>query len=186
MDYARAVSLKMSASQRTPNTGQNWSKLIDLVMQLEQLNATIFKFSQKFDHSFSHVFIFIYLVTCFQIVTVSLLCRLQGKAISSPCTNRGINNIGTYIFNTACNRHSNETMTLRKHVTKYININTWENGWSNISENFIKVALKLLELTQFASANISIYINFIRCCGPLCYRAIFRTYSIYREVYGFK
>ena len=35
MDYAWAVSLKMSTSQWTPNTEQNLSKLIDLVKRIE-------------------------------------------------------------------------------------------------------------------------------------------------------
>ena len=44
------------------DTVQNYSKLIDLVMQIEltlsNFNATILKFSEKYQHTFSHVFIF--------------------------------------------------------------------------------------------------------------------------------
>ena len=63
MDYARAVSLKMSTSKRTPNTAQNSCKLIDLEMRIElinrdQFNATILKFFEKFYHQFLHVYIF--------------------------------------------------------------------------------------------------------------------------------
>ena len=47
MDYALAGSLKMS-SQRTRHA----------VMRIELFNVTIFKFAEKFDHQFSHVFIF--------------------------------------------------------------------------------------------------------------------------------
>ena len=45
------------------------------------------------------------------------------------------------------------------------NINTCENGWSNFSANLRVVLLKLLELTQFAWPNLSIYFNFL-CAMP--------------------
>ena len=86
-----------------------------------------------------------------------------------------------FISDTACNRHSNETLTLRKHVTKY---KTCKNGWTNFLENSRIVELNLLELTRFLSQNQSIYFKFERCWGPLCYKEIFRAYSIRREVYG--
>ena len=44
---------------------------------------------------------------------------------------------------------------------------TYENEWSNFSENQRVVALKLLGLTQFASPNLWIYFNYVRCLGPL-------------------
>ena len=47
------------------------------------------------------------------------------------------------------------------------NIKACENGWSNFSEILSVVAMKLLELTKFATLNLSIYFNFIRCCGLL-------------------
>ena len=40
------------------------------------------------------------------------------------------------------------------------NINTCENGWSNFSANLRVLSLNLLELTQFAWPNLSIYFNF--------------------------
>ena len=46
-----------------------------------------------------------------------------------------------------------------------LNINTCKNGWSNFSANLRVVSLKLLELTQFAWPNISIYFNFL-CAVP--------------------
>ena len=46
-----------------------------------------------------------------------------------------------------------------------LNINTCENGWSNFSANLRVVSLKLLQLTQFAWPNLSIYINFL-CAVP--------------------
>ena len=52
------------------------------------------------------------------------------------------------------------------------NINTCENEWSNFwmgengcSANLTVVSLKLLELTQFAWPNLSIYFNFV-CAVP--------------------
>ena len=63
------------------------------------------------------------------------------------------------------------------------NIKIWGNWWSNFSENLRVVALKLLELTQFASPNLWIYFNFVRCWGPLWLRAIFHAQFIYWEVY---
>ena len=45
------------------------------------------------------------------------------------------------------------------------NINTCENGRSNFSANLRVVSLNLLELTQFAWPNLSIYFNF-SCAVP--------------------
>ena len=44
-------------------------------------------------------------------------------------------------FDTACNRHSNETVTLGQHVTKSKNMRKW---MSNFSENLRIVALIFL------------------------------------------
>ena len=58
----------------------------------------------------------------------------------------------------ACDRHSNETVTLRKHDTEYKTMLKW------IVEFLRKLegrAIKLLELTQFASPNLQIYFNFV-------------------------
>ena len=43
------------------------------------------------------------------------------------------------------------------------NIKMCENGLSSFSENLRVVELKLLEITQFALPNLSIYFNFVRC-----------------------
>ena len=62
MDCARAVSLKMSTSQRNgPHTPQ--LKFISLFgdanrVSWSNFNATILKFSEKFDHPLSYVFTF--------------------------------------------------------------------------------------------------------------------------------
>ena len=107
----------------------------------------------------------VYLVTCFLTVAVSLLCRSKGRKISSPFCNyqTGINNV-TCIFDTACNRHSNETVTLRKHVTKHSNL---RKLMVLVPENVRILALKSLDLTLFLSPILSIYFNFVRCWGAL-------------------
>ena len=72
-------------------------------------------------------------ITCFPRVAVSLLCRSQGRTISSPFSNY----IGIIwnTFDTACNRHSNETLTLGKHVTKYKNMRKWKVEFLRKFEN---------------------------------------------------
>ena len=47
------------------------------------------------------------------------------------------------------------------------NINTCENGCSNFSANLRVVTIKLIELTQFASPNQSIYFNFVLVLGSV-------------------
>ena len=88
MDCARAVSLKISTSQRTPNTIQNYSKLIDLVMRI-QLTRTILipRFSNFPRYTNINFRMCLYLVTWFLTVAVTLLCRSKGRTISSPFTN---------------------------------------------------------------------------------------------------
>ena len=90
---------------------------------------------------------FLYLITCFLRVAVSLLYRLQAVSkIHVP--------IYPYLISEERrNYYSNKTVTLRKHATKY---EKCENGRSNIAKNLRIVALKLLELTRL-SPNLSIY-----------------------------
>ena len=90
MDRALAVSLKMPTSQRTPTPYKikvNNGKLTDLVIRIELTRVILQpRFSNFLINStniFSHVFI---LVTCFLRVTISLLCRSQGRTISAPFT----------------------------------------------------------------------------------------------------
>ena len=44
-----------------------------------------------------------------------------------------------------CDRHSNETATLMKHVTQ---MKTWKNGWLNFSEN-LRIALREISGTYW-------------------------------------
>ena len=102
------------------------TKYLDLVTRIE-LTRTILlqRFSNFLGNSTIHFHIFLYLETCLLRVTVSLLCRLQ--AVSTlhvpifPCL---IIVKGDEIVR-HCDRHSNETVTLRKHDTKYKNPKKW-------------------------------------------------------------
>ena len=113
-------------------------------------------------NSTTNIHMFLYLVTCFLRVTVLLLCRLQAVSkIQAPIYPYLISE-ERWKCSTNCDRHCNQTVTLRKHVTK---IKTFENSvcvWirrSNLSENLIIVALKLLELTGILSANLITSLN---------------------------
>ena len=62
-------------------------------------------------------------------------------------------------------RHSNETMTVRKHVTKYKHIREWMLVFPG---KFEKRGIKICSvLTQLASPNLSIYFNFVWCLGSV-------------------
>ena len=103
--------------------------------------------------------IYLYLIKCFLRVTVSLLCRLQAVSkmhvpIYPYLISKGIPNSSTW----PAQQLSRDTLE-----TCYQNIKTWANGWSNFSENLRIVALKLHELTRFASPNQSISFNFVWC-----------------------
>ena len=80
----------------------------------------------------------------------------------------------------ACDWHSDKTMTLSKLVT----INSWGNGFSNFSANLRVVTIKLLQLTQFTSPNLSIYLNFLPlwCTHFKTNHAC--TDNLYREAYA--
>ena len=118
----------------------NNSKFIDFVDKNRVISTTLIAlFSNFLRNSSIHFRMFLYLVTCFLRVTVWILYRSQGRTISSSFTNQG--QIGTCIYNTACNRYSNETVTLRKYVFKYKNMRKW---MIDFSENLRIVALKLL------------------------------------------
>ena len=104
------------------------------------------------------------LVTCFLIVTASLLCRLQAVWKTHfpiyPCLiiSEGRRNCSTFISEQQRNRDCQETLP---------NINKCENWCWYFSENLRIVALTLLELTKFASPNLSIYFNFVWCWGSV-------------------
>ena len=84
----------------------------------------------------------------------------------------------------ACDRYSNETVTLRKHFTKYKNMRKWMVEFLRKSE---VVVIKLLEVTQLASA-INRFTLICTVVGSVCDADIFKlsacAQSICREVYG--
>ena len=57
-----------------------------------------------------------------------------------------------------------------------------ENGWS---ANLRIVVIKLFELTQCASPNLSIYFNFVRCLGSIMIKGEFRAQSSSRDVHEY-
>ena len=109
-------------SQRTPTPHKleiNNCKLIDLVIRIELTQEILMaRFSNFRRNSFILFRMLLYLITCFLIVTVSLLCRLQ--AVSKIQVS-----IYPYLISERklnfwpCDRHRNETVSLRKYVTKY-------------------------------------------------------------------
>ena len=125
----------------------------------------ILKFSEKFHHQFSH---FLYLVTCFLRIMVSLLCRSQRRTILSPFTKLDRDKLEHVFFDTACNRHSNGTVTLRKNISKYKNVRKWmveflrkfENCGTKIKRVNSLLMIKINKFTVF-------YFNFLWCWGRL-------------------
>ena len=157
MAYAWAVSLKMVTSQRTPNT----IKLMERdrfgdknQVNQSNFNATILNVSEKFAHPISHVFIFRNMFPGSHGFVAVLVTRSK-NFVSLHSLKIGWGLIGTCTVHAACNRHINDTVTLRKHVL------------SNFSENWRIVALKWIQLTQLLSPNLSIYCNFNMCCALL-------------------
>ena len=57
-----------------------------------------------------------------------------------------------------CDRHSNDTVTLRKYVTKYKHMRKWMVEFFRKFEN---LGIKLLELTQLISANMPNYFHLL-------------------------
>ena len=105
--------------------------------------------------SIIHFRMVLYLVTYLVRVTVSLLCRLQAESkIHVPIYPHPILVKGEEIVR-PCDQHINGTVTVRKHVTKYKNMQKW---MMNFSQNLRIAALKLFE---FLSPNLSIYSKLI-------------------------
>ena len=86
-----------------------------------------------------------------------------------------------------CDRHGNETVTLRKHVTKYKNVRKW---MIIFCKKLRIVALKLLRVNSILitkSINYSYLLFFCTVLAVRCDADIFKltatAQSIYREVY---
>ena len=112
---------------------------------------------------------FCYLVTCCLKVMVSLLYMPATNWIRDTCFN-----LSLYIYLIivkrdeivrSCDRHSNEAVTLRKHVTKYKNIRKWIVEFLRKSESRRDKIARVNSI--FASPYQWIYFNFVKCWGPL-------------------
>ena len=119
------------------------------------------KFSEKFDHPFSHVFIFGNMFPesrGFVAVPVT-------SCIKDTCSNLSLSNYwrGTKLFGLV----TGTTTKPRLSGNMFLNIKTCGNGLSDFSENLRVTALKMLEFTRFLSPNLSIYFNFVRCWGSV-------------------
>ena len=136
----------MSTSQRTPNTDKiKVNNSIDRYgdknrVNSSNFNATILKFSVKFDHPFSHVFIF-----------GNMFPESHGF-VAVPVT-RANNFVSLY----ACNRHSNETMTLRIHVSKYKSMRKWMFEFLRKFENRGIIVLITKSILNTKSINLLLF-----------------------------
>ena len=82
-----------------------------------------------------------------------------------PLLRKTMSVIGRCIFDTACNRHSNETVTLRKHVTKYKNMREW---MIEFLRKFVNRDIKIARVnTILLTESINFNFNFVLCCDPL-------------------
>ena len=85
---SRVVNLKIITSQRTPVPYEIKLNLIDLEMRFELIRTILsLRLSDFLRNLTMHFRMFLYLVTCFLRLTMSLLCRSQARTISSPNTN---------------------------------------------------------------------------------------------------
>ena len=78
----------------------------------------------------------------------------HGRTISAPFTNWIGNNWNMYLL-TAYDRHSNETVTLRKHATKYKNMCKWMAEFLIKFDNrFVKIdRVNLIHKLEHVSLN---------------------------------
>ena len=111
-------------------------------------------------NSTNHFRMFLCLVSCFLRITVSLLYRSQAVSkIFVPLYPYLISE-GRRIFR-ACNRHSKEIATFRKHVTKYKNIirNSESHGDKILWVNSVRITKLFYQCTIF------LYGVAVRCDG---------------------
>ena len=128
--------------------------------------ATTLRFSEKYDYPISPFFVF---GNMFRESHGFFDMRVT-ICIKDTCSNLSLSNQWreTKLFELVTTRTmlgftAMKPCNLRNMLP---NINTCENRWSYFSENLRVVAMKLLELTQFASPYLSIYFNFLHCWGP--------------------
>ena len=134
------------------------------------------RFSKKFYHLFSHVFI---LITRFLRVMVLLLCR-----------SRVVSKINILIYPYPISEVIGNCSSLWHTATKpwlswniLPNIKTYENGWANFSENLRIMAIKLLELKLNSQHQIYQFTYILYSFGVLCDIDIFKWTILYFAVW---
>ena len=122
MDWARKIAFDHNGPPTPYTITVKNCKLIDLVIRIELTRAILMhRLSNFLKNSIIHIYMFLYCVTCFLRVTVSLLCRLQAVLkVFVPIYPyliivKAIEIVGR------CDQLSNKTVT-RQHVTKYKNM----------------------------------------------------------------
>ena len=130
---------------------------------MSNFNATIHKFSENFDHPFSH---FLYLETFSLRVTVSLICRLQAVSeihfsICPHLIREEGRNCSTLW--PAQQRKSDS----QEHVTKYKNMRKWMVRFLIKFDNRGIEISRVNSILITKSFNIVIYFNFVWCWGSV-------------------
>ena len=116
----------MSTSQRTSNTVQNLSKLADgdiNRVNSSNFTATILQFSEKFYYQFSHVFIFVKVFPESHGFVAMPVTRWNNFVALHYLDRDKLEHVS--LIHLVTGIYSKETVTLRKHVTKYENMQTW-------------------------------------------------------------
>ena len=125
--------------------------------------ATTLRFSEKFDHPLSHVFILGYRF----LESHGIIAMPVTSCIKDACSNLTLFNYWneTKLFELVTCIATKPWLS----GNMLPNIKTCENWWSNFSENMRVVALKMPELTQLESQNLSICINFVLGEGSMIF-----------------
>ena len=157
MDYARS-------NTTDPNTIQNYRELRDLVIRIELTRAFLIpQFTTFLRNSLTYFLMFLYLVTCFLRVTVSLLCRLQAVSTKHVPIYPDLIGAGRRNCSTLWPAQ-NETVTVRKHVTKYKHMRTW------IIEFLIKLENRCIKITRVNSILVTKSTNLLQFWTVLAVR----------------
>ena len=130
--------------------------------QIDRFGDNILKFSEKFDHPFSHVFIFGNMFP----ENHGFVAMPVTSCIDDISSNLSLSNWWreTKLFDLVTGPTTKPWLS----GNMLPNINTCENGWLNFLENLrLCIALILLELTRSASPNQSLYFNFVQYWGSV-------------------
>ena len=119
----------------------------------------LLRFDEKFEYPF--LYVFLYSVTCLPITSFNNFVTTIHVQIYPCLISEGTQNCSSFWPALQQNLCSENMLP---------NINTCENGWSKFSANLWVVAIKLFELTQFASQTLPIFFKFELCSGPLWWK----------------